>query len=57
MWVLTGDVDGKDARRNGLLLHIVTYRLVARQRPRNERVQTLLCNRRINKHPFLSNDR
>jgi hypothetical protein len=28
--------------------HAVAYRPVARQRPRNRRVQPLLCNRRIN---------
>jgi hypothetical protein len=34
----------------------VAYRRVTRQRPRNkQRVQELLCNRRINKRPFLSN--
>jgi hypothetical protein len=36
--------------------HTVAYRPVARQRPRNkERVQPLLCNRRINKRLFLGN--
>jgi hypothetical protein len=35
----------------------VVYRPVAGQRPRNGRVQPLLRNRRINKHPFLSNGR
>jgi hypothetical protein len=33
----------------------VTYRPVARQRPRNnQRVQPLLCNRRIDEEPYLS---
>jgi hypothetical protein len=37
-------------------VRIVVYRVVARQRPRNKkRVQPLLCNRRINKRPILSN--
>jgi hypothetical protein len=31
------------------------YRPVAEQRPRNGRVQPLLCNKRVNKHPFLHN--
>jgi hypothetical protein len=34
----------------------VAYEPVTRQRPRNkQRVQPLLCNRQINKRPFLSN--
>jgi hypothetical protein len=33
-------------------LDIVGYRPVTRQRPRNKRVQPLLCNRRINKRHF-----
>jgi hypothetical protein len=33
---------------------IVLYRPVAGQRPRNGRVQPLLCNRRISKHPFVN---
>jgi hypothetical protein len=37
-------------------LAVVAYRPVARQRPRNkQRVLPLLCSRRINKRPFLSN--
>jgi hypothetical protein len=43
---LSLDCDAKD--------HIVAYRPVAGQKPRNGRVQLLLCNRRINKHKFLS---
>jgi hypothetical protein len=35
--------------------HVMVYRPVAKQRPRNWQVQLLLCNRRINKHRFLSN--
>jgi hypothetical protein len=33
----------------------VAYRPLARQGPRNKQVQPLLCNRQINKRPFLSN--
>jgi hypothetical protein len=39
------------------LVHIVAYRPVAGQGPRNERVLSLLCNRRVNKQPYLSNVR
>jgi hypothetical protein len=38
-------------------LDTAAYRLVARQRPRDKQgVQPLLCNRQINKRPFLNND-
>jgi hypothetical protein len=41
----------------GMPLYNVLWRIdpFAGQSPRNGRVQPLLCNRQINKHPFLSN--
>jgi hypothetical protein len=44
---LSLDSDAKD--------HIVAYRPIAGQRSRNGRLQSFLCNRRINKHMVLSN--
>jgi hypothetical protein len=41
-----------------IVMYIVAYRPVAGQRPQSrERVQLLLYNRQINKHPFISNSR
>jgi hypothetical protein len=51
-----GRKNGK-GKVNLVLNHIVAYRSVVEQRPRNGRVQPLLCNKRKNKHPFLSNGR
>jgi hypothetical protein len=46
----------KDPRPSAFKLYTYwEYRPVAGQRIQNGRVQPLLCNRRINKHPFVSN--